>query len=72
MVADTIAPEGLGQTLLAVTIVMTVLATVAVALRLYVRHMYNAFAVDDWLMLAGWVSRNLRPLLSRVPFSRQN
>ncbi|KAK8011914.1 hypothetical protein PG989_000174 [Apiospora arundinis] len=55
MVADMITPEGLGQTLLVVTIVMTILATIAVALRLYVRHMYNSFAVDDWLMLAGWV-----------------
>ncbi|KAK6861022.1 hypothetical protein PG995_004658 [Apiospora arundinis] len=55
MVADMITPEGLGQTLLVVTIVMTILTTIAVALRLYVRHMYKAFAVDDWLMLAGWV-----------------
>lgn len=56
MAADPITPEGLGRSLMVVTIVMTVLASAAVAGRLYVRIIYNALAVDDWLMLAGWVS----------------
>ncbi|KAK7911250.1 integral membrane protein PTH11 [Apiospora marii] len=55
MAADPIAPEGLGRSLMVVTIVMTVLASAAVAGRLYVRSIYNALAVDDWMMLAGWI-----------------
>ncbi|KAK8135717.1 integral membrane protein PTH11 [Apiospora sp. TS-2023a] len=55
LASDPIMPEGLGLSLMVVTIVMTILASIAVAGRLYVRKLYNALAVDDWMMLAGWI-----------------
>ncbi|KAK7966474.1 uncharacterized protein PG986_000751 [Apiospora aurea] len=55
MVADPIMPEGLGRSLMVATIVMTILSSVAVVTRLYVRGLYNALAIDDWMMLAGWI-----------------
>ncbi|KAK8066612.1 hypothetical protein PG997_013359 [Apiospora hydei] len=55
MVADPIMPEGLGRSLLVVTIVMTILSSIVVVTRLYVRRLYNALAIDDWMMFAGWI-----------------
>ncbi|KAK8040905.1 hypothetical protein PG994_013912 [Apiospora phragmitis] len=55
MAADPIMPEGLGKTLMVVTIVMTIVSSIVVAVRLYVRKLYDSFAVDDWMMLAGWI-----------------
>jgi hypothetical protein len=55
-VYEPIQPEGLALALLVVTIVFTALSTIVVGLRFYVRVSLNLFAVEDWLMLAGWVS----------------
>lgn len=55
-VYEPIQPEGLALSLLAVTIVFTILSTIVAGLRFYVRLSLNAFAVEDWLMLAGYVS----------------
>ncbi|KAI1341521.1 hypothetical protein F5Y15DRAFT_376356 [Xylariaceae sp. FL0016] len=52
---EPIEPEGLARVLLVVTIVMTLLTTIVVALRLYVRRMTRTTAIDDWIMLAGYI-----------------
>lgn len=54
-VYEPIYPEGLALGLMAVTIVFTILSSVVVMLRLFVRIRQHMFAVDDWLMLFGWV-----------------
>lgn len=51
-----IEPEGLALIMDAVTIVMTILSSVVVCLRFYVRLSVTAFSTEDWLMFAGWVS----------------
>ncbi|RKL12125.1 hypothetical protein BFJ70_g16314 [Fusarium oxysporum] len=54
-VYEPIQPEGLALSLLAVTIVFTILSTILAGLRFYVRLSLHAFAVEDWLMLAGYI-----------------
>ncbi|KAJ4321007.1 hypothetical protein N0V84_005588 [Fusarium piperis] len=54
-VYEPIQPEGLALVLLVVTIVFTILAILVAGLRFYVRLSLNAFAVEDWLMLAGLI-----------------
>ncbi|RSL44417.1 hypothetical protein CEP53_011245 [Fusarium sp. AF-6] len=54
-VYEPIQPEGLALVLLVVTIVFTILAVLVAGLRFYVRLSLNAFAVEDWLMLAGLI-----------------
>ncbi|RSL92915.1 hypothetical protein CEP52_013560 [Fusarium oligoseptatum] len=54
-VYEPIQPEGLALVLLVVTIVFTILAILIAGLRFYVRLSLNAFAVEDWLMLAGLI-----------------
>lgn len=53
---EPIQPEGLALALLVVTIVFTILSSIMAGLRFYVRISLRSFGVDDWLMLAGWVS----------------
>jgi hypothetical protein len=55
-VYEPIDPEGLALALEVTTIVFTVLSTIVVALRFYARISLNLFSIEDWLMLAGWVS----------------
>lgn len=55
-VYEPIQPQGLALSLLAVTIAFTILSTIVVSLRFYARLSLHAFAVEDWLMLAGYVS----------------
>ncbi|KAG8169961.1 hypothetical protein KVR01_000706 [Diaporthe batatas] len=52
---EPIQPEGLALDMLIVTIVMTVVSSLVVCLRFYVRFTVTAFSTEDWLMLAGWV-----------------
>ncbi|KAH6949119.1 hypothetical protein FAVG1_13212 [Fusarium avenaceum] len=54
-VYEPIQPEGLALSLLAVTIVFTILSTIVAGLRFYVRLSLHAFAVEDWLMLFGYI-----------------
>ncbi|KAH7176343.1 hypothetical protein EDB81DRAFT_897649 [Dactylonectria macrodidyma] len=54
-VFEPIRPEGLALAMMVVTIVFTVLSSIVVGLRFYVRISLHAFAVEDWLMLAGWI-----------------
>lgn len=42
--------------LLVLTIVFTILSSIVAGLRFYVRISMRSFAVEDWMMLAGWVS----------------
>ncbi len=53
---EPIQPEGLALSLLVVTVAFTILSSIVVCLRLYVRASLHAFAAEDWMMLAGWVS----------------
>ncbi|KAI9148886.1 hypothetical protein HJFPF1_10929 [Paramyrothecium foliicola] len=52
---EPIQPEGLALGLMWVTIVFTVLSSVVVLLRFYVRIKQSMFGVEDWLMLFGWI-----------------
>lgn len=52
---EAIRPEGLALAMLVVTIAFTILSSVIVCLRFYVRLSLRSFAVEDWLMLFGWV-----------------
>jgi hypothetical protein len=54
-VYEPIQPEGLALSLMVVTIVFTILSGVVVLLRFWIRLSHSLFAVEDWLMLAGWV-----------------
>lgn len=56
-VYEPIEPEGLALALMVTTIVFTVLSTIVVALRFYARISLGLFSIEDWLMLAGWVSK---------------
>lgn len=56
-VYEPIHPEGLALALMVTTIVFTVLSTIVVLLRFYARLTLNLFSIEDWLMLAGWVSK---------------
>lgn len=56
-VFEPIQPEGLALALMVTTIVFTVLSTIVVALRFYARISLGLFSIEDWLMLAGWVSQ---------------
>lgn len=62
-VFEPIQPEGLALSMLIVTIVFTILSSIIVCLRFYVRLSMNSFAVEDWLMLFGWVGAMSKPLL---------
>lgn len=53
---EPIEPEGLALALMVTTIIFTVLSTIVVGLRFYARISLNLFSIEDWLMLAGWVS----------------
>ncbi|KAK7428161.1 hypothetical protein QQZ08_005401 [Neonectria magnoliae] len=52
---EAIQPEGLALALVATTIAFTILSSIVVCLRFYVRFSLNAFSVEDYLMLAGWI-----------------
>ncbi|PTB77135.1 GPCR, PTH11-type [Trichoderma longibrachiatum ATCC 18648] len=54
-VYEPIQPEGLALSLMLVTIVFTVLSSVVVLLRFWIRQSHGLFSVEDWLMLAGWL-----------------
>jgi hypothetical protein len=58
---EAIQPEGLALALMVTTIVFTVLSTIVVALRFYARISLGLFSIEDWLMLAGWVSKQSFP-----------
>lgn len=51
-----IDPRGLGLVLLVVTLFITPLTVVVIALRCGVRLKHNVFGMDDALMVVGWVS----------------
>lgn len=53
---EPIQPEGLALNMLVVTILMTVISSIVVCTRFYVRITVTSFSTEDWLMLAGWVS----------------
>ncbi|KAJ9264107.1 hypothetical protein DTO271D3_5600 [Paecilomyces variotii] len=52
---EPIQPEGLALGLLVLTIVFTILSSIVAGLRFYVRISMRSFAVEDWMMLAGWI-----------------
>ncbi|KAF7560391.1 hypothetical protein G7046_g3757 [Stylonectria norvegica] len=52
---EPVQPEGLALALLVVTILFTILSSIIVCLRFYVRYSMHAFSFEDWLMLAGWI-----------------
>ncbi|KAF7557643.1 hypothetical protein G7Z17_g610 [Cylindrodendrum hubeiense] len=52
---EPIQPEGLALAMLVVTIVFTIISSIVVCLRLYIRISLHAFSIEDWLMLAGWI-----------------
>ncbi|KAJ4258269.1 hypothetical protein NW762_008418 [Fusarium torreyae] len=52
---EPIRPEGLALALLLTTIIFTVLSSIVVVLRLHARASRNAFSIEDWLMLIGWI-----------------
>ncbi|KAL7807879.1 GPCR, PTH11-type, partial [Trichoderma aethiopicum] len=54
-VYEPIQPEGLALSLMLVTIVFTILSSVVVLLRFWIRLSHGLFSVEDWLMLAGWL-----------------
>ncbi|KAL7811423.1 integral membrane protein [Trichoderma gracile] len=54
-VYEPIQPEGLALSLMVVTIVFTILSSVVVLLRFWIRLSHSLFSVEDWLMLAGWL-----------------
>lgn len=62
---ESIKPEGLALALLLTTIVFTVISSIVVCLRFYVRIKLRSFSFEDWLMLVGWVS--LPPFELREP-----
>ena len=48
-------PEGRGLTFTIVISVWAVLSSLVIALRIWARYSIRAFAIDDWLMIFGWV-----------------
>ncbi|KAL2174105.1 uncharacterized protein P884DRAFT_294683 [Thermothelomyces heterothallicus CBS 202.75] len=52
---EPIQPEGLALSMLVTTVVFTILSSIMVCLRFYVRITLRSFSVEDWLMLAGWI-----------------
>lgn len=53
---EPIQPEGLALALMVTTVAFTILSSIVVGLRFYIRLSMHAFAVEDWLMLVGYVS----------------
>lgn len=51
-----VAPTGLGHTLLVLTIFFLIPTTIVIFLRCWVRLQHRIFGADDSLMLVGWVS----------------
>ncbi|KAF4963580.1 hypothetical protein FSARC_8412 [Fusarium sarcochroum] len=60
MAADTdwrpVQPEGLALALFVTTVVLSVLCTIVVLLRTYIRARNRCIGSDDYLMCAGWVA----------------
>lgn len=54
---EAIEPEGLAAQLLGVTIMFSIVCTVVVGLRIWLRHFQNCIGLEDWLMVAGMVRR---------------
>lgn len=53
---STVPPSGVAVKILVVAIVFSVLSTIVVGLRIFVRVAIRRFGADDWLMCSGWVS----------------
>lgn len=53
---NAVTVEGQAVSILAVSIVFSVLITAIVWMRVYVRVTIRHFGADDWLMCFGWVS----------------
>lgn len=56
LVAMIIHPEGPGRDFLIIISILLALSTIAITLRIWARLEIRAFWIDDWLMVAGWVS----------------
>lgn len=52
---EPVRPEGLALALYVTTVVLSVLCTIVVALRTYIRARNQCIGNDDYLMCAGWV-----------------
>lgn len=74
--STTVTPIGQAAALVALAITFSVLASVVVCLRVYVRVTIRRFGADDWLMCIGWVSlpqpTKRRPLPPFFHFHRRS
>lgn len=50
-----VTPVGQAVTLLTLSVVFSILTTLIIGLRVYVRVTIRRFGADDWLMCGGWV-----------------
>lgn len=53
-------PPALARALVGVACSHICLASVVIGLRIWVRRMTGAFGIDDWFMVAGFVSTYMR------------
>ncbi|XEV07266.1 hypothetical protein FSHL1_012553 [Fusarium sambucinum] len=53
---EPVKPEGLALALYVTTVILSVLCTIVVALRTYIRTRNNCIGLDDYVMCAGWVA----------------
>jgi hypothetical protein len=54
---EPVHPEGLALALYITTGVLSVLCTIVVGFRTYIRTLNSCIGLDDYLMCAGWVSK---------------
>ncbi|GKU09775.1 unnamed protein product [Fusarium langsethiae] len=53
---EPVQPEGLASALYITTVVLSVLCSIVVGLRTYIRTRNNCIGIDDYLMCAGWAA----------------
>lgn len=52
-----IEPQGLALGLLVTTVTLSILTTIVMAMRMFIRFKTNKIGSDDWAMLTGFVGR---------------
>ncbi|CEI70583.1 unnamed protein product [Fusarium venenatum] len=53
---EPVKPEGLALAMYVTTVILSVLCTIVVGLRAYIRTRNNCIGMDDYLMIAGWAA----------------
>ncbi|KAL3595833.1 hypothetical protein FPOAC2_10203 [Fusarium poae] len=53
---EPVKPEGLALSLYVTTVVLSVLCTIVVVLRTYIRTRNDCIGLDDYVMCAGWAA----------------